>query len=148
MSTDQQSLPDRLRAHAAAVAWQDRAEIGEDLVAAAGEIERLTLLNEDKFRHLQAYCKAADEDRATIARLARERDAYLSLLTPEIPSGESESGSLWYAATGRFDPFVFSGHRFRTLELDGPWDDQDQALSVVNRTAGLDPEPASERSEA
>jgi hypothetical protein len=33
------------------------------------EIERLTVLNEDKFRTIQAYCKAADEDRARIRRL-------------------------------------------------------------------------------
>jgi hypothetical protein len=33
------------------------------------DVERLTLLNEDKFRTIQAYCKAADEDRGRIRRL-------------------------------------------------------------------------------
>lgn len=135
MSTDQQSLPDRLRAHAAAVAWQDRAEIGEDLVAAAGEIERLTLLNEDKFRHLQAYCKAADEDRATMARLTRERDAVIRICyQTHTTEGQTDP---WY----RLDVDPAQGD-------DCDYDTESEAVAAVRRAAGLDPEPANERSEA
>jgi hypothetical protein len=35
------------------------------------ENTRLKKLNDDKFNHLQAYCKAASEDKAEIARLQR-----------------------------------------------------------------------------
>ena len=41
----------------------------EELAALRAENERLTRLNEDKFRTIQAYCKAADEDKATNAAL-------------------------------------------------------------------------------
>ncbi len=34
-----------------------------------GEVERLNLLNEDKFKTIQAYCKAASEDKAEVERL-------------------------------------------------------------------------------
>ena len=34
-----------------------------------GEIDRLSKLNDDKFRTIQAYCKAASEDKAENARL-------------------------------------------------------------------------------
>jgi len=38
------------------------------------EIERLRQLNEDKHRHLEAYRKAASEDKAEVERLRAERD--------------------------------------------------------------------------
>jgi len=36
------------------------------------EVERLNRLNEDKFEHIEAYCKAASEDKAEIERLKAE----------------------------------------------------------------------------
>jgi DNA-directed RNA polymerase subunit RPC12/RpoP len=66
-------------------------------------------------------------------RLTRERDAYLAMLTPESPGG------LWYAATGRMDPFVVS---WTAMELDGPWHDRNEAVAAVRRLAGLDAAPA------
>ena len=44
------------------------------------EIERLHRLNEDKHRHLQAYCKAASEDKAEIRRLQAMHDEVASVL--------------------------------------------------------------------
>ena len=45
------------------------AEASALIKAQAAEIENLTKLNEDKFRTIQAYCKAASEDKAEIERL-------------------------------------------------------------------------------
>jgi len=39
---------------------------------AAAEIKQLRLLNEDKFRHLQGYCKAASEDKGRIKQLEEQ----------------------------------------------------------------------------
>jgi hypothetical protein len=45
-----------------------QANMAEVLTCQRG-IDNLTKLNEDKFKHLQAYCKAASEDRARVRRL-------------------------------------------------------------------------------
>jgi hypothetical protein len=86
---------------------------------------------------LEAALAEADESADTIEQLTRERDAYLRMLTPENPGG------LWYAATGRMDPFVVS---WTAMELDGPWHDRNEAVAAVRRLAGLDAAPA-ERSD-
>jgi hypothetical protein len=81
-----------------------------------------------------------DRLKAEVARLReraeraeRERDAYLRMLTPE------NAGGLWYAATGRLDPFVVS---WTAMELDGPWHDRADAFAAVRKKAGLDAAPA------
>ena len=69
-------------------------------------------------------------------RAEAERDAYLRMLTPE------SSGGLWYAVTGRMDPFVVS---WSAMELDGPWHDRTDAFAAVRKVADLDAAPAGEK---
>ncbi|MDR3637902.1 MAG: hypothetical protein P4L84_29120 [Isosphaeraceae bacterium] len=61
-------------------AYRDECTLRE---AAEKEAERLTLLSEDKFRHIQGYCRAADEDRSEIQRLR----VALQAVRDELPIG-------------------------------------------------------------
>ena len=63
------------------------------------EIERLTKLNEDKFRHLEAYCKAAAEDKAKVDRLQSLAD-YLA-------ESERECRTLLHEAVEAYDDCVW-----------------------------------------
>lgn len=55
------------------------AELEAEVARLKAENSRLSLLNEDKFRHLQGYRKAADDDRDTVSRLESELAAAANL---------------------------------------------------------------------
>jgi hypothetical protein len=55
--------------HSERAVIERRKEAAREIERLEAENLRLARLNDDKFAHLQGYCKAADEDRATIVRL-------------------------------------------------------------------------------
>lgn len=70
------------------------------IVRLARERDEFRLLNEDKFRHLNAYRIAATEDKGKIADLTRERDeareaAKWLLHRTETFTGENEAIKRW-----------------------------------------------------
>jgi len=81
---DQAIFPGATEAEGVCIGDHVAESIADEAAAKIGklraEIERLTKLNDDKFRHIQAYCKAADDDRVEVKRLTAERDNLVDCL--------------------------------------------------------------------
>jgi len=80
--TTQRNIVERLEQEAAShqTVYEDDRRRKELFDEAAAEITRLDRLNDDKHRTIQAYCKAASDDKAEIARLRGEIESVIEHL--------------------------------------------------------------------
>lgn len=107
--------------------------LGEMTIAQLeAECKRLTLLNEDKHRHIQAYCKAADEDRAVIGRLTMEIDRIAS---------ERDAICRYYVHEWAFDfwgALILSPGFADPKPIWEEFDSEAEAVAAIRKAAGLD----------
>lgn len=116
--------------------WQKEAvEAKDGNQELRAENERLAALNQDKFRHLQAYCHAATEDKAEIARLAaRVRELEGERGNRTVAPCQKCGSELGMEHAGF--PGWFSCPTCRTWRL--PVADADESLSLPPETDGLE----------